>query len=159
MEESIIKKDNVRFFTTKHVKKTLLLYTKDDDTNRRWKIGVVMVILLLICCIDLGNTDIQTYKLLKTPLCFTSVLVGYFTAINYAIKMCIGVVFLKLTFRYLKEVYIIILSCSSAAAFNFIFPFATTRLFAFLCKYNFILYLYKKSLIIFNENLKTQSDL
>ena len=139
VEESIIKKDNIKFFTTKHVKKTLLLYTKDDDTNRRWKIGVVMVILLLICCIDLGNADIQTYKLLKTPLCFTSVLVGYFTAINYAIKMCIGVVFLKLTFRYLKEVYIIILSCSSAAAFNFIFPFATTRLFAFLCKYNFIL--------------------
>ena len=135
VEESIIKKDNVKFFTAKHVKQTLLLYTKNDDTNRRWKIWIVMVILLLIGCIDFGNTDIQTYKLLKTPLCFTSVLVGYFTAANYAIKICIGVLFLKLTFRYLKEVWIIILACSSAAAFNFIFPFATTRLFAFLCEY------------------------
>ena len=135
VQESIIKRDNVKFLTTVHIRKTFVLYTQDDGTNRKWKINILMLAMLFISCIDLGNSDIQTYKLLKSPLCFTSVLVGYFIAVNYAVKMTLGAAFLKFTYRYLKEIWTMILSCMSSAAFNFVFPFATTELFAFLCKF------------------------
>ncbi len=135
VQESIIKRENVKFFSILHVKKMWALLTVDNESKRRWKLQLLLVALSLINAIDTGNGDIQTYKLLKSPLCFTSVLIGDFTAVMFVIKLTFGAVILKLVYRYLKEIWMVIVSCLSATTYNFLFAFASSTEFVFLCEY------------------------
>ncbi len=147
VQESIIKENNVPFFTLAHVVKAVKLFTTDNATKRRWKLNMCLLMMLLIVAIDAGNFDVQTYKLLKTPLCFTSVLVGYFTAACYFVKMSFGAIFIKFIFPYLEEIRMTIVSCISSTAFNFVFPFAKTILFAFLCEQFFLHYFSRDTVV------------
>lgn len=133
VKESIPRQSGARFFSTSHLQKMMSLFGKDDGTNRRWKLQALMLVLFLAAAIDNGNMDINSYKMLKTPLCFTSVLIGYYVAVNYSCKMILGAITVKLLLRHIYDVGLIVLSLASSAGYSILFAFADTRLWVFLC--------------------------
>ena len=72
------KKDpTARLFTFNHYIQAFRLIGCDDGTGRRWKMMLCMGILWLTCTADLGGGDVLAYTQLNSPICFNSVLVGY----------------------------------------------------------------------------------
>ncbi len=48
VQENVRESSDVKIFTLEHFKRTARIYTKDNGTNRRWKLGVLLVIVIFI---------------------------------------------------------------------------------------------------------------
>ena len=95
--ETVPRNPEAKFFSTKHMKKTLLLFTKDDDTRRRWKLCVLLFAFFLCSVVKVGDF-VDTLFEMNRPLCWTSDIVGYFLSAEVAVVSAGAV----LTMRLLK---------------------------------------------------------
>lgn len=69
---------NVSLFSREHFRKMWQLYTKDDESRRRWKLQLCLFLLFITVMVQLGSSDCIVYFLISFPLCFTPVLIGYY---------------------------------------------------------------------------------
>ena len=134
LQETVSKSPHARLFTTANIKNSFMVLIKKEETNRRWKLLLCLFALFMINIVDLGDIDPTAYTLLDSPLCFTPVLIGYFTALNYLLKSVEGAITMKLFYRYLRDTGTMVLGCISAMSFYVTFAFAETRALAFICK-------------------------
>ncbi len=106
MTESLQEKADVKIFTIKHFKDTIKVYTKDNGTNRRLKL---VMLLCIVCLYNLGNInngDVVTLFLLIPPLCMTPVMIGFFFALMCLIQTIGGVVLMQVNMLYFFLLFI-----------------------------------------------------
>lgn len=77
LPETIIKDDTAKLLTTTHVKKIVRLYVV-DESKRRWKLQLSLVIFALVTLPEIGITEVQTLTFLNSPLCWTSIQIGLY---------------------------------------------------------------------------------
>lgn len=64
--------------------RALKLFTHDDGTGRRWKINLLFSSSLLAGIFNIYY--LITFVQLNAPLCWDSVLIGYFVAVDLFVK-------------------------------------------------------------------------
>ena len=93
--ETVPRNPAAKFVSTKHMKKTVLLFTKDDDTRRRWKL-CVLLFALFVCAAVRNGDSVDTLFEMNRPLCWTSDIIGYFMSAQTAVVSAGAVLTLRL---------------------------------------------------------------
>lgn len=132
IEETVPKDPNTKLFACSNIRKGLGVVCKKTTDNRRWKIISSFVIFFLVSVLDFGVIEIITFYVLNPPLCWNSVLIGYFNSYTYVIQTIGSLVFLKLFFRCLGEYGLVVLSCLSGVGYYILLAESTTTLMVFL---------------------------
>ena len=89
IEGKISATGDFRIFSTVHFRRSKDLFCNDTQTNRRWKL---LMLLVVTCCLNLGDirlSDVQTYTMLNWPLCFSSIMIGNFYSLQ-SVVMTVG---------------------------------------------------------------------
>ncbi|CAH1791916.1 unnamed protein product [Owenia fusiformis] len=130
--ETVRRQQDAKFLSLRHFRDTFVLYTKDNGTNRRWKLCLLIIIFLLCEMVIAGRGDTQNLKLMKTPLCFNSILLGYFGALQ-AFTMQLGsMVAVKLFQHWVSDEWFAVFGTFGGMANNIFFGFANTTLLMFM---------------------------
>ena len=48
VEDTVRNKSGVKIFTLEHFKRTARIYTQDNGTNRRWKLAILLLVVVLV---------------------------------------------------------------------------------------------------------------
>ena len=110
----------------------LNLYMKDDGSGRRWKLRFTCVLLLLVGSIQLGQSPIHTLFMLAYPLCFTSVLIGYYNCCSYLVTNITSVVAIKLFVARIGDLGLIFVGCLFGISFQLVYGFSFNKISVFL---------------------------
>ena len=132
LPETIDTAPDAKLFTCENLLKGLNVITKKTENKRRWKIILSLVIFSLIATLDFGGTEIVTFYLLNPPLCWNSVLIGFFISEAYVVMTIGGVLFVKFLFARIRECGLVIASCLSGLLYYFILAGSTTNITAFM---------------------------
>ncbi|KAI0232533.1 hypothetical protein LSAT2_017148 [Lamellibrachia satsuma] len=82
--ETVLRNPEAKLFSTKHIKNTMLLFTKDDDTRRRWKLCVLLC-AVFVCGVAKVGYLVDTLFQMNRPLCWTRDIIGYFLSVKVAV--------------------------------------------------------------------------
>ena len=132
---TLIVATGVKIFTTEHFKRTRNLFTRDNNTKRRWKLNTL---LLIYCLAILGNTrlsDVPTYTMLDTPLCFSSIMVGNFFSCLHVVMTFGGFLLLLLRKCGIREIPLLYVAYISLIGFEIMVSLAQDEKTIFACKY------------------------
>ena len=132
LPETVDKQPDVKLFTCENLLKGIDVITKKTDNNRRWKIILSLVIFSMVATLDFGGTEIVTFYLLNPPLCWDSVLIGFFISEAYLVMTIGGVTFVKFLFPRIRECGLVICSCMSGLLYYFILAGSTTNVTAYM---------------------------
>ena len=124
----------VRFFSVGHIRETIQIFTVDKGSNRRWKLIVLLFMVILPSTVDIGSSDVKTFFLLDSPLCFTSVLLGYYESATTAVKAIGAVILMKLLHSCFKDTGLIILGCLAGIAAQLFLAFSHDLFMVFMGK-------------------------
>ncbi|CAH1791918.1 unnamed protein product [Owenia fusiformis] len=130
--ETVKKQPDAKFFTLNHFKVTFKLYVKDNGTKRRWKLIILLVVFFFCEMVIAGSTGTQALKLLKSPLCFNSVLFGLYRAAHVLSMQTGTMIAVKLFQKRVSDVWFAFFGCFGGMATNIFFGFANTRLLIFM---------------------------
>ena len=92
------------------------LYTKDDGTNRRWKLQLAILTMTVVGMVSISSTDVRTYFLKGKPLCFSEIQIGLFSGILNLSQNFGSIVVVMLLGRRLGDKGLMILGCLSGLA-------------------------------------------
>ena len=121
------------FFTTRPVKETVRLFAKDNGTDRRWQLDI-MLVAFFIATLPTMDYSLSTMFEKNEPLCWTSVVIGYFSAVFIAVTSVGGVVSAKLLKCCLPDQAILLVACLSALSLNLYKAFVQNTVMMFSCK-------------------------
>lgn len=110
-----------------------LLYLRDDGNGRRWKLSLLLMSYLMA---DLFSVyRIMTLFELDSPLCWNSVLIGYFGAASMTIK-CVMSFITAFALRRcnMSEAWIAVIARTQSVAEYIYLSFVSTTLMMFLGK-------------------------
>ena len=124
----------VRFFSVGHIRETIQIFTVDKGSNRRWRLIVLLFMVILPSTVDIGSSDVKTFFLLDSPLCFTSVLLGYYESATTAVKAIGAVILMKLLHSCFKDTGLIILGCLAGIAAQLFLAFSHDLFMVFMGK-------------------------
>ena len=93
--ETVTRSSHAKFFSTKHIAKTAQVLTKDDATERRWKLCVILAAFFLCSVVKEGDV-IDPFFQMNRPLCWTSDVVGIFQSADVAVISVGAVIFMRL---------------------------------------------------------------
>ena len=128
----------VTFFTTKHFRRVLSLYVRDDEagTRRHLKLRLMLSILILTTAVQMGRVEVQTLFLLSPPICFSAIWVGYFFAVSYFIPSLMNLVVTHIFVRHVGDLALIVVGLLFGCAYHLMFGLATNRTTVFLGKFS-----------------------
>ena len=124
----------VRFFSVGHIRETIQIFTMDNGRNRRWKLLLLLFMVILQSTVDIGSSDVSTFFLLDSPLCFTSVLIGYYQSATWTVKAIGAVILMKLLHSCFKDTGLIILGCIAGIAAQLLLAFSHDLFMVFMGK-------------------------
>ena len=130
--------DNVKIFTLEHFKKSKNLFTKDNGTNRRWKLNMLLVIISLSVLGNVRISDVLTYTMLNRPLCFSSIMVGNFFSCLHVVMTAGGLLLIFLRRYGVKEIPLLYAAFSSLIGFEVLISLAQEEKAMFACKVIFL---------------------
>ncbi len=136
IKETVHITPNGKLFNKNNYNKVIQIFTKDNETKRRWKLCIALLILLIVGIVDIGMFDVMTLLMLNSPLCFSSVLIGYYIAELFVLKELGSLLFAKIFHSSLGDVGCMIVGCITGMAGQIFVMFATTMLMIFLSKYS-----------------------
>ncbi len=113
--ETIIPRDNAKFFSFSHLQTAIRLFTKDNGSNRRWKLNMLLAAIFFPMMALLGM-NIDTLYMTNQPLCLDPFEIGVVQGVDVAVIVVGGLIGAK-TFKYcLSDLGIVFLSgvCSIA---------------------------------------------
>ena len=122
-------------FTTEHFKRTRDLFTKDNGTNRRWKVNVLLAIYCLALLGNLRLSDVLTYTMLNRPLCFSSIMLGNFFSCLHIVMTVGGFLLLLLRRCGLREIPLLYVAYISLIGFEIMVSLAEDEKTIFICEY------------------------
>lgn len=134
IQETVVPRGKVGFLSFAHLKKTAGLFIKDDGTNRRWKLQILVLVSVLNYMVDIGSGDVYTVYILGAPFCFSSILIGYFNAALYFLRSTGSIIFLKIFKRCLDDVSLMMIGNISGIASQVIMALAMNKILLFICK-------------------------
>ena len=115
--------DKVKLFTLKHLKKSVNVYiTKDEATGRRWRLITLLIIMMITNFSEIMAGDVVTYHLLDRPLCFSSILIGFYTGMLYLIKAVAGISCLVILHRWIGDLGLLLMGCVSGIMYQSLLP-------------------------------------
>ena len=133
--ETVKKDENTKFLTPSHLKRSVQVFVKNDETNRRWKLWTLIVIFTTYC-FGFGVMIPLSLFELNTPLCWDSVTIGYYDTTSTAVTALGGLCFTRGLKVVLSDEAIAIVA-SLAQTFQYIFRvFIKNTLMMFLCEYD-----------------------
>ncbi len=109
------------------------LFLKDDGSNRRWQL-VVMLLAYIVPQL-LSSRSIQTLFEMNAPLCWNSVLIGYYGVIRDlvpSISLALSAIFFK---RYIPTEWQAVMGLTSEFAGNLFFAFVSSTLMMYFGKF------------------------
>ena len=128
----------------KNIKNGIQLHIVDNGTGRCMKINLLLVTYLIAGLIS--TLSIMTLFELNTPLCWNSVLIGYFGAASDVIKCIAMVVAAFVLKRWFSEKWLAVLGIFSCVCYDVYIAFVVSTLMMFFCKY-FFTYIYFRIMI------------
>ena len=115
--------DKVNLFTLKHLKTSVSVYIKKSETSgRRWRLITLLIIMMMTNFSEIMAGDVVTYHLLDRPLCFSSILIGFYTGILYLIKAVAGISCLVILHRWIGDLGLLLTGCISGMFFQSLLP-------------------------------------
>ena len=108
--ETVLGNSEAKLFSTKHIKNTMLLFTKDDDTRRRWKLCVLLC-AVFVCGVAKMGYCVDTLFEMNSPLCWTSDIIGYFLSAKVAVVAAGAVLSMRLLKCCMQDGGIALTSC------------------------------------------------
>ena len=133
--ETVKKDKSTKFLSLSHMKRSVQVFAKNDETNRRWKLWTLLLVFIAYC-IGFGvMTPLSLFEL-NTPLCWDSVTIGYYKTTSTAVAALGGLCFTRGLKVVLSDEAIGIIA-SLAQTFQYIFrAFIKNTLMMFLCEYD-----------------------
>ncbi|CAH1799715.1 unnamed protein product [Owenia fusiformis] len=92
------------------LKNAVMLYYKTDESERNRKLLILIITFALASLVSYGSADVLALFMLNRPLCWTSVLIGIFTAMSIIMWNIGGMVGVKLFERWLTDEGMILLA-------------------------------------------------
>ena len=117
----------------KNIKNGIKLHIVDNGTRRCMKINILLLTYLMAGVIS--TFSIMTLFELNTPLCWSSVLIGYFGAASDVIKCIAMVVAAFVLKRWFSEKWLAALGLLSCVCHDVYMAFVVSTLMMFFCKY------------------------
>ena len=125
----------------KNIKNGIKLCLVDNDTGRCMKINLLLLTYLIADLIS--TSSIMILFELNTPLCWSSVLIGYFGAASDVIKCIAMVVAAFVLKRWFSEKWLAVLGLFSCVCFDVYIAFVVSTLMMFFCKYFSHIFVYE----------------
>lgn len=125
LQETVAKQNsNVATFGFGYLLEPLKLYVKNDEHGRRWKLAIIMAIFVLVNMADFGRIDCEALHLLSYPFCWSSIILGYYSATAKTAGMITALILAKLVSRWIGglDLVLIVIACLSGAAYEIVFP-------------------------------------
>ena len=133
--ETVKKDENAKFLSLSHMKRSAEVFVKNDETNRRWKLWILLLVFITYCIGYGVMTPLSLFEL-NTPLCWDSVTIGYYKTASSVVAAFGGLCITRGLKAILSDETIGIIS-SLAHTIQFIFmAFIKNTLMMFLCEYN-----------------------
>ena len=132
--ETVPYSSKAKFFSTKHLKKTVLLFTADDGTRRRWKLCVILLAFFLCSTVKVGDSIDSLFEM-NSPLCWTSDIVSYFMSAEVAFISASAVVTMRLLKCCLRDIGIALTSGTMAIVHFTYMAFVQNSTMMFISKY------------------------
>ncbi|KFQ34268.1 Proton-coupled folate transporter, partial [Mesitornis unicolor] len=83
LKESVKQQKAAKLFTLSHYKAVYRLYTAPEHLSSRRKLALYSLAFFLLVTVHFGSKDLFVLYELGSPLCWTSVLIGYGSAASY----------------------------------------------------------------------------
>ena len=115
------------------------IYVKETDPPRRMKMLVAMAVLCMVVMVEGGSRTVQTTYKISQPLCFTSVLVGYHSALQHIYTSITGLLAMFLVHPKLGDMGLTAIAALSMGAFYIMLAFSTTTELAFIGELHILL--------------------
>jgi len=125
------------FISSKHFRRLLALYVKDDpgSSGRHWKLRFTLLVLVVTSALQLVRFDVQTLFMLSPPLCFTSVWIGYFYAVTDLIGYITSLIMTHILVDYIGDLILIVVGFLSGLGYELMFGLSRNRYMLFMGKY------------------------
>lgn len=108
------------------------LFVRDDGDGRGWRLRAALLINFLVTFVQLGRSEVQILFLLTFPLCFTSVWIGYVSAVFYFVTNLTSVVATRTLIAYVGDVGLILLGSIFGVSYELVFGFSVSTVMVFL---------------------------
>ena len=135
VKETVPKNPDAKLCSCSNFQKGIEVISKKTPDKRRWKLVASLFTFFLISMMDFGAVEIITFYVLNPPLCWNSVLIGYYNSFAYIVQTIGSLLFLKLFHRCLQEYGLVIISCLSGIGFYLLLAQSTTTLMVFMGKF------------------------
>ncbi|CAH1778808.1 unnamed protein product [Owenia fusiformis] len=106
------------------VVKSVLIFTKDNGTNRQKVLLMLLFIFLVSSFTVVSAGEVVTLYLLNTPLCFNSTMIGVYNAVKLVLSNIIGTGLLGLLQRCVPDQWMVIVGLMSGALNALVMGFA-----------------------------------
>ena len=134
VKETVPKNPDAKLCSCSNFQKGIGVLSRNTPDKRRWKLIASLFTFFLISMMDFGAVEVITFYVLNPPLCWNSVLIGFYNSFAYVVQTIGSLLFLKLFHRYLKEYGLVIISCLSGIGFYLLLAQSTTTLMVFMGK-------------------------
>ena len=133
MPESLPANEHAKFWTLKHFKNSINVYTTDDTSGKR-RLALLTSLLILFFLIParLGTDSVQILFMLNRPLCWDSAFIGYFKGLYYLTSTIGSILLTKLAQPKVGDLQLLIVGCISAVLHLVFWAFVKTSLMMFL---------------------------
>ena len=133
--ETIKRTPGTRVCGTDTYCKIFRLYFTDDGTGKRWKLAFLLAVVFSISFVMVSLPDVLSLFMLDAPLCFDSVLIGYFQA-GFLLSCQVGsLVAVKVLGKCLSDIWICFIGCLFTMATTIFIAFAVTPTLMYIGKY------------------------
>ncbi|ELU02912.1 hypothetical protein CAPTEDRAFT_44150, partial [Capitella teleta] len=107
--ETIRKDPEARFLSVGHMKTTVFLFTRDNGSKRLWKMNVLIFSFFIstVVTMEMGTT---TLFQLNRPLCWDSIMIGYYSAASLGVATVGGAILAKICKRCMRDSHIALLA-------------------------------------------------
>ena len=132
--ETVPRNPQAKFFSTKHMTKSVLLFTKDDGTRRRWKLSVLIAAFFLCSVVKVGDSVDQLFEM-NRPLCWTSEVIGNFLSAEVAVISAGAVLSMRLLKCCMRDGGIALTSGLMGVVHNVYTAFVQNSIMMYISKY------------------------
>jgi PCFT/HCP family folate transporter-like MFS transporter 1/3 len=128
--ETVRRDPDAWFFSTEHIKTTVGLILLDNGTNRKWKLDILLFSFFIstIVTLEMGTTTLFE---LNHPLCWDSVMIGYYSATMIAVATIGGAVLAKVSKFCMADSHIALMAGLLGAARLFYTAFVQNTIMMF----------------------------
>lgn len=120
LPETRERQEGVKLFSLTNYKKAVQVYTKKDSTPRRTILALGLLLMAFYILSDQANLVPLNLYLMRYPLCWNSIMIGYYQAANILVRYVMTFVLLQLLIKKLGESGLLILGCVSCILYDLV---------------------------------------